>query len=74
MSAHGSSDFLTPLRPERDVILGRASEWELCKAAEWASLGSPGIEDVDGAVRCCDERVVISDIAPVTTVGRRGSK
>jgi hypothetical protein len=74
MTSHDSADTLTPLRPECiDSLL--ASDFDRVLATELMESGAHAIEDVSGAARYDDEQVVMNDIAPVTTVGRRrGSK
>lgn len=64
-----SSDFLTPLCPERLDLL--PSDFDRVLANDWLSSGSPGLDDVDGAARMVEEYVALSDITPVTVVGRR---
>lgn len=73
MTSHDSSDVLTELKPERvDSLI--ASDYERVRANELMSSGAHAIEDVGGAARWPEDRVVVSDV-PVTAVGhRRGSK
>jgi len=70
MAATQSSDFLTPLRPERiDALL--ASDFDRVLANDWLSTGAHAIEDVGGAARY-DERVLLSDIGAVTKAMKSG--
>lgn len=62
MTSHESSDFLTPLRPERIDAL--VSDWDLLKSIDFLSTGAHAIEDVGGAARWND-RAVLSDIGSV---------